>query len=336
MHGGAGAGGGGEASSSAGDNAMVVAVRIRPMSPKEVQGGATKCCKVINGKYVVIAKAGIAGRYLRSQQGCSNEYAFDVAFDADASQSEVYGHTAKPHVPSVLDGYNVSILAYGATGAGKTFTMMGSSSAAAGDSAPVTGVIPQSLVDIFATIHQRQNALPPHARSQSQWRVFCSYMEVYNEQIYDLIGPAAGRGLPLQLREDPSKGVVIVAGLPEILVHDTAEVLDLLRQGNRNRKTEATAANQVSSRSHAVLQICVRFSTLDASGNKLMRESRLSLIDLAGSERASATLNRGARLQEGANINKSLLALANCMYTPSFLPPFLTPSLLPLFPFDFF
>ena len=308
-----GGGGGGSSSSSSHNNNMIVAVRIRPLSPREVQAGAQKCCKAVKNQFVVIAKSGIAGRYLRSQQGSSNEYAFDVAFDADASQADVYAHTAKPHVPSVLDGYNVTVFAYGATGAGKTHTMMGSErngDAATLDSAvPVTGVIPQALVDIFDTIKLRQRTAPP----TSLWKVFVSYMEVYNEQIYDLIGSNAGRGQPLALREDPSKGVVVAAGLSELPVHNTDQVLDLLRLGNRNRKTEATAANQVSSRSHAVLQICVRFTTVDAAGNDLARESRLSLIDLAGSERASATLNRGARLQEGANINKSLLALANCI-----------------------
>ena len=97
---------------------MVVAVRVRPLSPKEIQAGAQNCCKVINNKIVVIAKAGIAGRYLRSQQGSSNEYAFDAAFDDKSSQAEVYEHTAKRHIPSVLDGYNVTVFAYGATGAG--------------------------------------------------------------------------------------------------------------------------------------------------------------------------------------------------------------------------
>lgn len=115
---GATAAGGGAAAMDVGNN-MVVAVRIRPLSPRETEAGATKCCKVVNGKIVVISKAGIAGRYLRSQQGSSNEYAFDAAFDADASQAQVFEQTAKPHIPAVLDGYNVTVFAYGATGAGK-------------------------------------------------------------------------------------------------------------------------------------------------------------------------------------------------------------------------
>lgn len=228
---------------------------------------------------VVIAKAGIAKAYLKSQQGSVNEYQYDVAFDADSSQTEVYEHTAKPHISSVVDGINVSCFAYGATGAGKTHTMMGTERSGDNcDSNPdkVTGIIPQSLVDIFATIEQRRRDRMDRA---AEWRVSVSYLEVYNEQIFDLIGP--GRQ-PLSVREDSTKGVVQVAGLSEVHVQATSEVLDLLRLGNRNRKTESTAANVVSSRSHAVLQVCVRFSTTDAYGNDLVRESKLSLIDLAG------------------------------------------------------
>ncbi|CAN0121073.1 unnamed protein product, partial [Discosporangium mesarthrocarpum] len=134
---------------------------------------------------------------------------------------------------------------------------------------------------------------------------------VFNEQILDLLSPTTR---PLKVNEDPGRGVVLVAGLTEKEVCSSEEVLDLLRQGNANRKTEATQANQVSSRSHAVLQVMVSCSRTDqATGDCVKRESKLSLIDLAGSERASATNNRGELLRQGANINKSLLSLANCI-----------------------
>lgn len=114
-----------------------------------------------------------------------------------------------------------------------------------------------------------------------------------------------------------ARGIVHVAGLHHEEAHSVGEVLQLLRRGNRNRKTEPTAANVVSSRSHAVIQVIVRHtSTTMLSGShprKSIVEGKLSLIDLAGSERASTTQNRGMRLTEGANINKSLLALANCI-----------------------
>lgn len=142
------------------------------------------------------------------------------------------------------------------------------------------------------------------------WAVSMSYMEVYNEQVCDLLEPV-NKNLPL--REDPDRGVVIVAGLSDYKVTSYDEVLELLMRGQVNRKTEATKANIVSSRSHAILQFTVVHTKRAGASSNSIIESKLSLIDLAGSERASATQNSGVRLQESANINKSLLALANCI-----------------------
>lgn len=137
-----------------------------------------------------------------------------------------------------------------------------------------------------------------------------NYMEVYNEQVCDLLD-VSNKNLPL--REDPERGVVKVAGLSEHKVNNYDEVLELLMKGQVNRKTEATKANIVSSRSHAILQFTLVHTRRGPGATNITSEAKLSLIDLAGSERASATQNTGARLQEGANINKSLLALANCI-----------------------
>jgi len=134
--------------------------------------------------------------------------------------------------------------------------------------------------------------------------VSISYLEIYNELIRDLLRPSAG---PLELRED-NKGNQIVTGLSEINAISRYEVISLLLRGNKARTVEPTAANQTSSRSHALLNITVTRTT--ALGTK---QGRLYLTDLAGSERAKKTKNRGKRLQEGAHINKSLLALGNCI-----------------------
>jgi hypothetical protein len=168
------------------------------------------------------------------------------------------------------------------------------------------GIIPNALSDVFALVGGRKAT----AAFGETWNVYVSFMEVYNEQVYDLL---ESTGKVLSVREDQERGVVVVAGLTEQKVECAESVLALLQHGNRNRKTEATMANQVSSRSHAVLQLVIRHGTRSASGGEMCAESTLSMIDLAGSERASATANRGSRLQEGANINKSLLALANCI-----------------------
>lgn len=142
-----------------------------------------------------------------------------------------------------------------------------------------------------------------------KYNIRVSFLEIYNEQIRDLIMVSSD---VLDLREDPLKGVC-VAGLSEIEVDTPEEILDLLIFGNRNRTQEATGANETSSRSHAVMQIICEHKDRDAGIEAEIRIGKLSLIDLAGSERASKTGNRGIRMIEGANINKSLLALGNCI-----------------------
>lgn len=135
------------------------------------------------------------------------------------------------------------------------------------------------------------------------FQVSISYLEIYNELIKDLLNP----GGPLELRED-NRGRCTVAGLSEITAISRQEVIQLLIRGNKARTMEPTAANQTSSRSHALLSVTVMHAT--PLGTK---QGRLFLTDLAGSERAKKTKNRGKRLQEGAHINRSLLALGNCI-----------------------
>lgn len=173
------------------------------------------------------------------------------------------------------------------------------------------GIIPNAVQELISLIDAKKKESNP--KLSEKWTVSVSFIEVYNEQVYDLI---EGNGKVLSLREDQDRGVVVAAGATEQLVCTYDDVIELLMIGNRNRKTEATQMNTVSSRSHAVLLLTVKHSkkaSFSASAKEVVTESKLSLIDLAGSERASATNNRGARLHEGANINKSLLALANCI-----------------------
>lgn len=304
-----------------GSEHIVVAVRVRPLSTAELAEGKRSCCDVLNGNTVVIKKSADPAAYLRSQKGSMNEYTFDAAFPPEAGQSEVYDGTARPYISELLEGINVTVFAYGATGAGKTHTMMGServvgTRVAEDGSEEVSGIVPQSLVELFRLIAERMEDQAGCGKEQEMgdgeevWTVRVGYLQVYNEQIYDLLTPSSK---PLRINEDPSKGVVVVAGLAEMEVNSSDEVLNLLRQGNANRRTEATGANQVSSRSHAVLQVAVTRKIMVGQRTDSSRESKLSLIDLAGSERASATNNRGEQLRQGANINKSLLSLANCI-----------------------
>ncbi|GMH95935.1 hypothetical protein TrVE_jg11889 [Triparma verrucosa] len=297
--------------SLAGNN-MLVAVRMRPLSRKEIQGGEKSCCQVVGNKIVAITKAKRPGAVLKSEMGSVNEYQFDEAFDEKVPQIEVYKRTAARLIPSVLEGFNVTVFAYGATGAGKTHTMMGSERmdaerATGAEGGQTCGIIPLTLIDIFKGMKQKQAEadLP-----DEKWSLSVSYLEVYNEKIRDLLEPS---GINLPVQEDPKAGIVGVGGLAKRTAANSDQVMELLRYGNTNRRTHATDANATSSRSHAVLQIIMSQSWSNSKGKNITRESRVNLIDLAGSERAGKTNNRGKRLQEGANINRSLLALANCI-----------------------
>ena len=138
-------------------------------------------------------------------------------------------------------------------------------------------------------------------------------MEIYNENLKDLLVTGMGEDEePLEIREDPVRGVYI-SGVEELECSSTKEVMNLLVLGNENRSTESTDANSTSSRSHAVLMISVEFQEKGSDSDSEGKIGKFALIDLAGSERASQTNNVGIRLIEGANINKSLLSLGNCI-----------------------
>ncbi len=203
--------------------------------------------------------------------------------------------TTKPLLDSVLDGYNATIFAYGATGCGKTHTITGT--------AQQPGIIFLTMQELFEKIGERS--------SEKVTELSLSYLEIYNETIRDLLVPGGSKA-GLMLRED-SHQAVTVSGLTSHHPKDVQEVMDMIVQGNEYRTVSPTEANAVSSRSHAVLQINIAMKDRNADINEPHTMATLSIIDLAGSERASATKNRGERLLEGANINKSLLALGSCI-----------------------
>eukprot|EP01018_Ginkgo_biloba_P007825 Gb_08284 [translate_table: standard] len=193
-------------------------------------------------------------------------------------------------VEGVLQGRNGSVFCYGATGAGKTHTMLGT--------VHNPGVMVLAIKDLFMKLRQRSH--------DGDHVVRLSYLEVYNEAVRDLLSP----GRPLVLRED--KQGIVAAGLTQYQAYSTDEVMALLQQGNQNRTTEPTRMNETSSRSHAILQVVAEYKVEEGS-RIVTRVGKLSLIDLAGSERALATDQRTVRSLEGANINRSLLALSSCI-----------------------
>lgn len=207
----------------------------------------------------------------------------------------MYEATTKNLLDSVLDGYNATVFAYGATGCGKTHTITGT--------LQEPGVIFLTMQELFKRIAERTD--------EKVTEVSLSYLEIYNETIRDLLVPG-GSKQGLMLREDANHAVS-VAGLSSHHPQNVQEVMDMIVRGNEYRTMSPTEANATSSRSHAVLQINVAQKDRNADINEPHTMATLSIIDLAGSERASATKNRGERLTEGANINKSLLALGSCI-----------------------
>ena len=222
-------------------------------------------------------------------------FGFDRVFDENTSQDDVYEATTRNLLDSVLDGYNATVFAYGATGCGKTHTITGT--------LQQPGVIFLTMQELFERIAERTD--------EKVTEISLSYLEIYNETIRDLLVPG-GSKQGLMLREDANHAVS-VAGLSSHHPQNVQEVMDMIVRGNEYRTMSPTEANATSSRSHAVLQINVSQKDRNADINEPHTMATLSIIDLAGSERASATKNRGERLTEGANINKSLLALGSCI-----------------------
>lgn len=282
-----------------GEANIMVAVRVRPVSKTEQKKELYPIVKVMDEKFITVQDPATAqndGDFHSNQVSGGvkeKQYAFDYVFDENTEQKTVFDKTTQILIDGVLDGYNATVFAYGATGAGKTYTMLGTTSQ--------QGIFGNAFEELFQQMND--------SKQDKEFKIKMSFIEIYNEMIFDLLLP---NEKPLELREDAAKGIH-VAGISEIRAESTKEVLELLHLGNQNRSTEATDANNESSRSHALLMVTVEHKERDSGTEAEVKISKFSLIDLAGSERASNTNNTGIRLVEGANINRSLLALGNCI-----------------------
>ncbi|NWU62971.1 KI18A protein, partial [Pterocles burchelli] len=281
-------------------NHVKVVVRVRPESQKEKEGNFRKVVHVVDQHILVFDPKEeevtffhgkrLTHRDISKRQQKDLKFVFDAVFAESSSQLEVFENTTKAVIDSFLNGYNCTVLAYGATGAGKTHTMLGS---------------PEDPGVMYLTMMALYNSMD-QIKEDKICNVAVSYLEVYNEQIRDLLVNSG----PLAVREDSQQGVV-VQGLTLHQPKSAEEILQMLDYGNKNRTQHPTDVNASSSRSHAVFQIYLRQQDKTASINQNVRVAKMSLIDLAGSERASATNAKGARFREGTNINRSLLALGN-------------------------
>ncbi|KAM4534065.1 kinesin-like protein KIF15-A [Odontesthes bonariensis] len=226
-------------------------------------------------------------------------FTYDHVADMDTSQDAVFNSVAKNIVESCMNGYNGTIFAYGQTGSGKTFTMLGPSELD-NFTDELRGVIPRSFEYLFFLINREVERSPKSKRFLCK----CSFIEIYNEQIYDLLDTASAN---LFLRENIKKGV-FVEGAVEKFVNSAAEAHQVLSMGWRNRRVASTSMNRESSRSHAVFTMTLESKE---SINEVVniRMSQLNLVDLAASERQKDTPSEGSRLKEASSINRSLMCL---------------------------
>ncbi|KAM9592971.1 kinesin-like protein KIF15 [Trichechus inunguis] len=271
-------------------DAIKVFVRVRPPAegPGSAEGEQSLCLSVLSSTTL----------RLHSNPE-PKTFTFDHVADMNITQESVFSTVAKSIVESCMSGYNGTIFAYGQTGSGKTFTMMGPSESD-NFSHNLRGVIPRSFEYLFFLIDREKEK----AGAGMSFLCKCSFIEIYNEQIYDLLDSASAG---LYLREHIKKGVFIV-GAVEQVVTSAAEAYQVLSGGWRNRRVASTSMNRESSRSHAVFTITIEsMEKINETVN--IRTSLLNMVDLAGSERQKDTHAEGMRLKEAGNINRSLSCL---------------------------
>ncbi|XP_026711366.1 kinesin-like protein KIF1A isoform X6 [Athene cunicularia] len=271
-----------------------VAVRVRPFNSREMSR-ESKCIIQMSGSTTTILNP-------KQPKETPKSFSFDYSYwshttPADinyASQKQVYCDIGEEMLQHAFEGYNVCIFAYGQTGAGKSYTMMGK------QEKDQQGIIPQLCEDLFSRINDTTN-------DNMSYSVEVSYMEIYCERVRDLLNPK-NKG-NLRVREHPLMGPY-VEDLSKLAVTSYNDIQDLMDSGNKARTVAATNMNETSSRSHAVFNIIFTQKRHDAETDITTEKvSKISLVDLAGSERADSTGAKGTRLKEGANINKSLTTL---------------------------
>ncbi|KAF2193792.1 kinesin-domain-containing protein [Zopfia rhizophila CBS 207.26] len=260
-------------------NTIKVVARFRPQNKVEIASG---------GEPIVEFKTEDTCS-IQSKEA-SGAFTFDRVFDMSSKQSDVFDFSIRSTVDDILNGYNGTVFAYGQTGAGKSYTMMGSDI----DDDEGKGIIPRIVEQIFASML----ASP----SNIEYTVRVSYMEIYMERIRDLLNPVNDN---LPVHEEKNRGVY-VKGLLEVYVSSVPEVYEVMRRGGTARAVAATNMNQESSRSHSIFVVTITQKNLETGS---MKSGQLFLVDLAGSEKVGKTGASGQTLEEAKKINKSLSAL---------------------------
>lgn len=257
---------------------ILVSVRLRPLSPKEMAVNDPADWECINDTTIIFRNS------LAERSIAPTAYTFDRVFRGESTTREVYEDAAKEVALSVVSGINSTIFAYGQTSSGKTYTM--------------TGITEYTVADIYDYIKRHE---------EREFVLKFSAIEIYNEAVRDLLSMDAA---PLRVLDDPEKGT-IVEKLTEVLLRDWSHLKELLAVCEAQRQIGETLLNEMSSRSHQILRL-----TIESSAHEFLGKDRSStlaasvnFVDLAGSERASQALSVGNRLKEGCHINRSLLTL---------------------------
>lgn len=276
---------------------LKVVLRVRPLLRRELKQNKQNVIQVIDQNTIIFdpfddetyanEDTDLGNNYERSARK-HLKMSFDKVFGSEARNIDVFEYAMRPLVSSVLKGYNCCAFVYGVTGAGKTYTMLGNQLN--------PGLTYSTMKELFKQIESLQ--------SEQNIDVRVSYVEVYNEQVMNLLTRAG----PLKLRED-SAGVIIDGVTPQRIT-SCEELISILSLGNHNRSQHPTDANYKSSRSHGIFQVHV---CMTDKKSDLSRTVKLSMIDLAGSERGSSASHEDQRFKEGTSINKSLLTLGNCI-----------------------
>ncbi|KAI0833122.1 kinesin heavy chain [Hypoxylon sp. FL0890] len=284
----------------AGGGNIKVVVRVRPFNSREIDRGS-KCIVEMKENQTVLTPPPDAAHGPKGSKDTSvKTFAFDKSYwsfnknDPNyAGQENLHNDLGRPLLDNAFQGYNNCIFAYGQTGSGKSYSMMGYGKDA--------GIIPNICQDMFKRIEELQKD------KTTRCTVEVSYLEIYNERVRDLLNPSTKGNL--KVREHPSTGPY-VEDLAKLVVSSFQEIENLMDEGNKARTVAATNMNETSSRSHAVFTLMLTQKKYDAETKMEMeKQAKISLVDLAGSERATSTGATGARLKEGAEINRSLSTL---------------------------
>ncbi|XP_052194797.1 kinesin-like protein KIN-7E [Diospyros lotus] len=263
---------------SGGEEKILVLVRLRPLSEKEISKNEVSDWECINESTILFRNS------LQERSGFPTAHTFDRVFSGDCSTRQVYEEGAKEIALSVVRGINSSIFAYGQTSSGKTYTM--------------TGITELAVADIYDYIYKHE---------ERAFVLKFSAIEIYNEAVRDLLSTDS---TPLRILDDPEKGT-IVEKLREETLRDWRHLKELLSICEAQRKIGETSLNETSSRSHQILRLTIESSAREFLGKdkSTALAASVNFVDLAGSERASQALSVGARLKEGCHINRSLLTL---------------------------